>query len=67
MSNIYCLKCHEKTASGNVKLTKGDKTNRVSCICAVCGSKKSLFVNKDLSGAGVLSMIGDLIDKAIGI
>lgn len=43
--SIYCLKCKKKTGSTNSVMKKDKRGhNRVACKCAVCGTKKSMYV-----------------------
>ena len=42
----YCLKCRKYTENINPKISKTSKNRiMVSSRCAICGSKKSRFIN----------------------
>ena len=54
----YCLKCmkHTKNINPRVSSTSNDKMMILSK-CAICGSKKSKFINKQ-EAKGILSSLG---------
>ena len=54
----YCLKCKKNTESVNprVSATRNDRTMILSK-CAICGSKKSKFIEKQ-EAKGLLSSLG---------
>ena len=54
----YCLKCkkHTKNIDPQVSSTSNGKLMILSK-CAICGSKKSKFINKQ-EGSGLLSKLG---------
>ena len=46
MTQIYCIKCREKTNTKLEKLTTtANGRNRLAGICAICNTKKGMFVN----------------------
>ena len=54
----YCLKCkkHTKNIDPQVSSTSNGKF-MISSKCAICGSKKSKFINKE-EASGLLSKLG---------
>lgn len=46
--SIHCLKCKKKTKSLQMAIMRNPATKRrrVKAVCAVCSTKKSMFVNK---------------------
>ena len=48
MTSIYCVKCRDATNTKTEKLvTTKNGRYRLTGICATCGTKKGMFVNKD--------------------
>ena len=54
----YCLKCTKNTENINTKVLKTNNDKTVSLLtCALCGSKKSIFI-KEQKVKGILSSLG---------
>ena len=67
----YCLKCRKNTECINPRVSKTNNGETVLSKCAICGSKKSRFVQKQeasgVSNLGLktqsnkISLLGDIL------
>ena len=53
----YCLKCKKHTKNINPQVSSTSNSKFILSKCAVCGSKKSKFINKQ-EASGLLSKLG---------
>ena len=54
---MYCLKCRKYTKNINPQVSSTSNGKMILSKCAICGSKKSNFINKQ-EASGLLSKLG---------
>lgn len=63
--DIYCVKCKQKTTTIDLEVVQTtNNRSRMKGSCVICGSKKSQFISKNITGKGFLNnaiqKLGDL-------
>ena len=53
----YCLKCKKHTKNVDPQVSRTSNGKFILSKCAICGSKKSKFINKQ-EASGLLSKLG---------